>query len=109
MQETCQRIRQNDQKVVSLIVGEDKKVGDYEYRQLAEVLGKNTTLTSLSLRSSGISPVTARVFSEALKENRTLLSFSIASSNFSEPAVKYLARSLLFNSSLTHLLMHQQL
>ena len=71
--------------------------------QLAECLCANTTLTSLSLRRSGIGDAIATQLAECLRVNTTLTSLSLIYNNIGAEGAAQLAECLRANTALTSL------
>ncbi|XP_061508451.1 tropomodulin isoform X2 [Anopheles gambiae] len=94
-EETIQRIKSDDSKLVEVNLNNIKTISDEQFDKLFEALKSNTHLEVLSLTNVGLTDRTALMLAAALEQNHALRVLNVETNFISPTVIVTLVKSLL--------------
>ncbi|XP_058127576.1 tropomodulin isoform X2 [Anopheles coustani] len=94
-EETIQRIKSDDGKLVEVNLNNIKTISDEQFDKLFEALKSNTHLEVLSLTNVGLTDRTALMLASAIEQNHALRVLNVETNFISPPVIVTLVKSLL--------------
>nr|CAG4645641.1 EOG090X093U [Lynceus sp. MCZ IZ 141354] len=99
-EESIQRVKDDDAKLVSLCWNNLKGVSDEQFQRLFKNLEANTRLEVLALSNTGLNDRTAELLAQALEKNSTLRVLNVESNLISATGTVRLVKAMLSQRSI---------